>query len=57
LGNGNAHPFSGSFTRTNGTMGASGVAEVNDSLLLASNNFYREFLDDLAVTAAVGALP
>ncbi|WP_284407776.1 calcium-binding protein, partial [Acidovorax sp. SUPP3434] len=57
LGNGNTQPFSGSFTRTNGTTGLSGVAEVTGSLLLASNNFYREFSDDPAVTAAAGALP
>lgn len=46
LGNGNTQPLSGSFTRTNGTTGVSGVAEVTGSLLLASNNFYREFSDD-----------
>ncbi|WCM95597.1 hypothetical protein M5C96_13980 [Acidovorax sp. GBBC 1281] len=57
LGNGNTQPLSGSFTRTDGTTGASGVAEVTGSLLLASNNFYREFSDDPAVTAAAGALP
>ncbi|WP_284427769.1 calcium-binding protein, partial [Acidovorax sp. SUPP1855] len=57
LGNGNTQPLSGSFTRTNGTTGVSGVAEVTGSLLLASNNFYREFTDDPAVTAAAGALP
>ncbi|MDB5850022.1 MAG: putative rtx family calcium-binding cytotoxins and bacteriocins protein, partial [Rhodoferax sp.] len=57
LGNGNTQPFSGSFTRTNGTTGASGVAEVTGSLLLASNNFYREFTDDPVVTAAAAALP
>ncbi|GKT01276.1 RTX toxin [Acidovorax sp. SUPP3434] len=57
LGNGNTQPLSGSFTRTDGTTGASGVAEVTGSLLLASNNFYREFTDDPAVTAAAGALP
>ncbi|GKT19599.1 hypothetical protein AVHY2522_23080 [Acidovorax sp. SUPP2522] len=57
LGNCNTQPLSGSFTRTNGTTGVSGVAEVTGSLLLASNNFYREFTDDPAVTAAAGALP
>ncbi|GKS87417.1 hypothetical protein AVMA1855_24715 [Acidovorax sp. SUPP1855] len=57
LGNGNTQPLSGSFTRTNGTTGVSGVAEVTGSLLLASNNFYREFSDDPAVTATAGALP
>jgi hypothetical protein len=54
LGNGNTQPFSGSFTRTNGTTGASGVAEVTGSLLLASNNFYREFTDDPVVSSRSG---
>ncbi|WCM96766.1 hypothetical protein M5C96_20475 [Acidovorax sp. GBBC 1281] len=36
LGNGNTQPLSGSFTRTDGTTGASGVAEVTGSLLLVS---------------------
>ena len=57
LGNGNTQPFSGSFTRTNGATGMSGVAEVTGSLLLASNNFYRNFTDDPVVTAAAAALP
>ncbi len=57
LGNGNTQPFSGSFTRTNGSTGASGVAEVSGSLLLASNNFYREFTDNPALTTAAKALP
>ncbi|WP_234387450.1 calcium-binding protein [Paracidovorax avenae] len=35
----------------------SGVAEVSGSLLLASNNFYREFPDDPVPTAAAKALP
>ena len=54
---GNTQPFSGSFTRTNGSTGASGVAEVSGSLLLASNNFYREFTDNPVVTTAAQALP
>jgi len=57
LGNGNTQPFSGSFTRTNGSTGTSGVAEVTGSLLLANNNFYREFSDDPAIAATAAALP
>ncbi|WP_311223096.1 MULTISPECIES: calcium-binding protein [unclassified Acidovorax] len=57
LGNGNTQPWSGNFTRIDGSTGASGVAEVSGSLLLASNNFYREFPDDPVVTAEAGALP
>ncbi|CAM3677731.1 hypothetical protein [Paracidovorax anthurii] len=43
---------SGRFTRTDGSQGASGVAEVSGSLLLAGNNFYREFPDDPEPSAA-----
>ena len=57
LGNGNTQPFSGTFTRTDGSTGASGVAEVSGSLLLAGNNFYREFTDNPALTTAATALP
>ncbi|WP_225981512.1 calcium-binding protein [Paracidovorax avenae] len=57
LGNGNTQPWSGSFTRMDGSQGMSGVAEVSGSLLLASNNFYREFPDDPVPTAAAQALP
>ncbi len=57
LGNGNTQPWSGSFTRMDGSQGMSGVAEVSGSLLLASNNFYREFPDDPVPTAAAKALP
>ncbi|TNV44374.1 RTX toxin, partial [Corallococcus exiguus] len=57
LGNGNTQPWSGRFTRVDGSQGSSGVAEVSGSLLLASNNFYREFSDNPAPTAAVTALP
>jgi hypothetical protein len=38
LGNGNTQVASGSFTRTNGTTGQSGVAELTASYLLAGNN-------------------
>ena len=57
LGNGNTQVLSGSFTRTDGTLGASGVAEVAGSLLLASNNFYRGFTDEVALMPAVQGLP
>ncbi|WP_267896318.1 calcium-binding protein, partial [Paracidovorax avenae] len=57
LGHGNTQPWSGSFTRMDGSQGMSGVAEVSGSLLLASNNFYREFPDDPVPTAAAKALP
>ena len=40
LGNGNSQPWTGTFTRTNGTTGESGTPELSGSLLLASNNFY-----------------
>ncbi|GAA6120596.1 hypothetical protein Acidovoranil_26990 [Acidovorax sp. FG27] len=57
LGNGNTQPWSGTFTRIDGSAGTSGVAEVSGSLLLASNNFYRDFSDDPEVSAAARALP
>ena len=57
LGGGNTQIMSGSFTRTNGTLGASGVAEVAGSLLLASNGFYREFTDTPSLTDAAMGLP
>jgi hypothetical protein len=39
---GNTQPLSGSFTRTNGQVGTSGVAELAGSLLLANINFFRK---------------
>lgn len=42
--------LNGSFTRTNGSTGANGVAKVSGGLLLASNKFYREFTDNPVVT-------
>ncbi len=57
LGGGNTQTFSGSFTRVGGQTGASGTAELAGSLLLANNNFYRQFTDDPALTAAAQALP
>ena len=57
LGNGNTQVLTGGFTRINGSTGTAGVAELSGSLLLASNNFYRQFADDPATTAAAQALP
>lgn len=57
LGGGNTQTFSGSFTRTDGQTGASGVADLVGNLLLSNNNFYRQFTDDPAITAAANALP
>ena len=60
-GNGDRTLFSGRRTchlaRTDSSTGASGVAELSGSLLLAANNFYRTFTDDPAATAAAQALP
>jgi hypothetical protein len=53
----NAQPLSCRFTRTNGSTGTCGVAEVSGSLLLANNNFYREFSDDPTVATGVQAMP
>lgn len=57
LGGGNTQTFSGSFTRADGQVVASGTAQLAGSLLLANNNFYRQFTDDPAITAAAQALP
>ncbi|MFT3779388.1 MAG: calcium-binding protein [Ottowia sp.] len=57
LGGGNRMPLRGSFTRNNGSTGTSGVAELSGSLLLASNNFYRDFSDDPPLSEAARALP
>ena len=57
LGGGKTQTFSGSFTRTNGTLGASGVVEVTGSLLLASHSFYRQFSDDSTLATGVQAMP
>ncbi len=57
LGGGNTQTFSGSFTRVGGETGASGTADLAGSLLLANNNFYRQFTDDPVLTAAALALP
>ena len=51
LGGGNTQTMSGTFTKTDGSAGQSA------SLQLASNNFYREFTDEVALTAEAQALP
>jgi hypothetical protein len=57
LGGGNTQTFAGSFTRTSGQAGTAGTAELAGSLLLANNNFYRQFTDDPAITAGAQGLP
>jgi hypothetical protein len=57
LGQGNSQIASGTFTRADGTSGASGVAELSGSLLLASNNFYRDFTDDPVISTPARGLP
>ena len=57
LGGGNTQTFTGSFTRVSGVVGSAGTAELAGSLLLANNNFYRQFTDDPVVTAAAAGLP
>jgi hypothetical protein len=54
---GNTQIAEGSFTRSNGSVGKSGVAELAGSLLLASNGFYREFTDNPTLTSTAKALP
>ncbi|WP_168224828.1 hypothetical protein [Rhodoferax aquaticus] len=57
LGGNNTQTFAGSFTTTSGTNGNAGTAQLAGSLLLANNNFYRQFTDDPALTDAAKALP
>lgn len=57
LGGGNTQTFSGSFTRADGSNGDSGTAQLAGSLLLANNNFYRQFTDDPVVATVAQALP
>jgi hypothetical protein len=57
LGNGNTQIAEGSFVRSNGSVGKSGVAELSGSLLLASNGFYRAFTDDPTLTSAAKTPP
>jgi hypothetical protein len=57
LGGGNTQTQTGSFTKTDNTAGSAGTAHLAGSLLLANNNFYREFSDDPALSAEAQALP
>ena len=57
LGGGNTQTFTGSFNRVGGVVGDAGTAELAGSLLLANNNFYRQFTDDPVVTPTAQALP
>lgn len=57
LGGGNTQSFSGVFTRTDGTSGDSGTASLVGSLLLANNNFFRDFTDDPELVAQALDLP
>jgi Ca2+-binding RTX toxin-like protein len=58
LGNGNVQTAAGTFTRTNGSTGATGEtnsAAANLDLLV--NTFYRQFTDPVPLTAQALALP
>jgi hypothetical protein len=57
LGGDNTQTHAGTFTRTTGATGEAGTAHLAASLLLANNNFYREFSDDPALSAEAQALP
>ena len=57
LGGGNTQTLSGSFTRDDGQTGDTGTAELVGSLLLANNNFYREFTDNPELTTLAQELP
>jgi Ca2+-binding RTX toxin-like protein len=57
LGGGNTQAFTGSFTTLSGQVGNAGTAALAGSLLLAANNFYRQFTDDPVLTTAALALP
>jgi Ca2+-binding RTX toxin-like protein len=57
LGNGNSLIASGSYTRSSGSSGQSGVAELSGSLVLGANNFYSNFTNNPTLTAAAQALP
>ena len=57
LGGGNTQSWTGGFTRTSGLTGVVGAADLAGSLMLVANNFYREFTDDPATTAAALTLP
>jgi hypothetical protein len=57
LGGDNTQTHAGTFTRTTGATGEAGTAHLAASLLLANNNFYRQFSDDPALSAEAQALP
>ena len=57
LGGGNTQVMGGTFTRDGGATGNAGTASLAGSLLLANNNFCREFTDDPAITGPAQALP
>ncbi|MEJ8836100.1 calcium-binding protein [Ramlibacter sp. AN1133] len=57
LGNGNTQPWTSSYAKADGTTGETGTPELSGSLLLASNNFYREFSDDPELIDLALALP
>jgi len=57
LGGGNTQTHSGTYVRSDGSAGDSGTAQLAGNLVLTNNNFYREFTDDPAPTAAALALP
>lgn len=57
LGNGNTKVWTGSFTRTNGSTGETGAAELAGSLNLASNPFYSAFTDNPELTETARSLP
>ena len=57
LGNTYTQPFSGIFTRTDGSSGDSGIAQLSGSLLLASNTFYSQFTDAIPLTNLAKTLP
>jgi Ca2+-binding RTX toxin-like protein len=59
LTGGNVQSAAGTYTRTNGTTGALGEFTTGNTgnLDLAQNPFYREFVDQVPLTAAALALP
>jgi Ca2+-binding RTX toxin-like protein len=57
LGNGNTMPFKSTYTKTDGSSGLSGGVELTGSLLLASNNFYRQFPSNPELTPIAKTLP
>ncbi|MES2662639.1 MAG: calcium-binding protein, partial [Pseudomonadota bacterium] len=58
LGNGNIQTAAGTFTRTDGTTGATGETNgASANLDLLVNTFYREFTDQIPLTTQAKALP